>query len=180
MGWENNIHFFNLVTCFTNLVVHKRNNWIQFSNNKSTTPDKRHTTYNQNSLYICVYVCNYVCTHRISKTLAIYIRHDKITWNGTKNFVYLTVTCTQHCSLVRLQNPGHTSLGMLALQDNLHCPAIVFALLRMAGIISHLVAMARELKSDRHSFTSRITRISVLPTVSETLQVNLNKHTSKF
>jgi hypothetical protein len=46
---------------------------------------------------------------------------------------------------------------MLALQDNLYCLAIIFVLLRMAGIISHLVAMARELKSDHHSFTSRIT-----------------------
>jgi hypothetical protein len=41
---------------FTYLVVDKRNNWIQLSNNKSTTLDKWHTTWNQNSPYICTHI----------------------------------------------------------------------------------------------------------------------------
>jgi hypothetical protein len=62
------------------------------------------------------------------------------------SFVYLRVTYTLHSFLGPLQNPVHTSSRMLALQDSSHCRAIIFVLLRTAGITLRLVATALELE----------------------------------
>jgi hypothetical protein len=171
LSWANQHHLLQSGHYFTNLVVHKRNNWIQFSNNKGTTPDKRHATYNENSLYICMHVLMYINNFwhsiNIHNTRQNYIKCNwefRLPEGDMYSALFLGTTSKSKPHIFR----NACTARQFALSGNNIC-STSYGWYNFTSC-GH-GSWAEKLY---HSFTSRITWILVLPTVLETWRVTLN------